>query len=50
MIPLFIVLFLLLLTLPDLYIWLTYVRGVADGRWTIAYWTPTALAFVALGC
>lgn len=50
MIPLFIVLFLLLLTLPDLYIWLTYVRGVAGGRWTIAYWAPTALAFVALGC
>lgn len=50
MIPLFIVLFLFLLTLPDLYIWLTYVRGVAGGRWTIAYWAPTALAFVALGC
>lgn len=50
MIPLFIILFLLLLTLPDLYIWLTFVRGIAGGWWTIAYWTPTVLAFAALGC
>lgn len=50
MMTLFLILFLLLLLLPDLYIWFVFVRGVAGGGWTILYWTPTVLALVALGC
>lgn len=50
MMTLFLILFLLLLLLPDLYIWFAFVRGVAGGGWTILYWTPTVLALVALGC
>lgn len=41
---LFPLLFVLLLLLPDLYIWNTFVRGAIPAAGSIAYWIPAALA------
>lgn len=38
------ILFVLLLALPDLYIWFVFVRGSVSAGWSVAYWIPTALA------
>lgn len=46
---LFLILFLLLLLLPDLYIWLTFVRGNTALLWNIVYWLPTAAALASMG-
>ena len=46
---LFLILFLLLLLLPDLYIWLTFVRGNTALLWNIVYWLPTAAALASIG-
>lgn len=46
---LFLVVFILLLLLPDLYIWFAFVRETAPACWSTAYWLPTALAFAAAG-
>lgn len=45
---LFLVLFILLLLLPDLYIWLSFVRSAVSTFWNIAYWVPSLLAVSAL--
>ncbi len=50
MMTFFLIFFLLVLILPDLYIWGTFVRGVVGTGWAVAYWAPTVLAFLALGC
>lgn len=41
---LFLICFILLLLLPDLYIWFSFVRGTAPLLWSIVYWIPTTLA------
>ena len=46
---LFLILFLLLLLLPDLYIWLTFVRGNTALLWNIVYWLPTTAALASMG-
>lgn len=45
----FLVIFVLLLLLPDLYIWFSFVRGAAPLIWSAAYWLPSALALTAMG-
>lgn len=45
---LFPILFLLLLVLPDLYIWFAFVRSIAPPVWSAAYWIPTAAACLAI--
>lgn len=46
---LFLILFVLLLLLPDLYIWLSFVRSAAPLFWNVAYWIPSALALAVMG-
>lgn len=46
---LFLICFILLLLLPDLYIWFSFVRGTAPLLWSIAYWIPTTLALSTMG-
>lgn len=48
-----ILLFLLLtalLVLPDLYVWLGYLRGSAPPAWSALYWLPTLASLTLLGC
>lgn len=47
--PLFILLFLLLLLVPDLYVWANYLRGTVPPVVRLLYWLPTATLFAALG-
>ena len=46
---LFLICFILLLLLPDLYIWFSFVRGTAPLLWSIVYWIPTTLALSTMG-
>lgn len=45
----FLLISLLALLLPDLYLWLTFVRGSVPLAWSLAWWLPTALALATLG-
>lgn len=47
MIP-FLLIALLALLLPDLYLWLTFVRGNVPLAWSLVWWIPTMLALAAL--
>lgn len=44
----FLILFILLLLLPDFYIWMAFVRGNVPLYLSLAYWIPSALALAAL--
>lgn len=44
----FLILFVLLLLLPDAYVWLSFVRGTS-ALWSVLWWLPSGLALAALG-
>ena len=45
----FIVLAILILTLPDLYIWFSFVRGNVGLVWKILYWVPLLATLMCIG-
>lgn len=45
---LFFLIYLLVLVLPDFYIWLSFVRGNVSWIWSAAYWLPSVISILLL--
>lgn len=48
--PLLPFILLLLIIVPDVYIWCTHVRGNVAFVWSLAYWIPLLLTIAGIGC
>ena len=46
--PLLPILLLVLMVLPDLYIWLSFVRGAVAPVWSLLYWLPFVLTLLGV--